>query len=134
MITPQKKEITPVKGIDTREPQPDGAASAIQNMVFNSEIASWSNDVGYERYFPGRTDFLPFANTPVDSLYNFERHNGAQCFLLLEQGGTLSYLQGSNNGSLTTLKTGRTVPGSGEPGSFYNVTVGNVACRPLEAH
>jgi hypothetical protein len=121
MIVPQKKEITPVKGIDTREPQPDGSASAIQNMVFNSEIASWSNDLGYERYFPGRTNFLPFANTPVDSLYNFERHNGAQCFLLLEQGGTLSYLQGSNNGSLTTLKTARTVPGSGEPGSFYNV-------------
>lgn len=123
MITPvkMKQEFTPVKGIDTREPQPEGSASQLINAVYNSEIGSWSSDVGYERFFPGRTNFSPFPSGPVNSLYNFERHNGAQQHLLFESGGSLFFVLGSDNGTLFTLKTGRTVPAPGEPGTFYNV-------------
>jgi len=78
MITPKKQEFTPIKGVDVREPQPEGASSQLINAVYNAEIQSWSNDLGYERYFPNKTVFLPFPTTPVNSLYNFERHNGAQ--------------------------------------------------------
>lgn len=121
MIVPKKQEFTPIKGVDVREPQPEGASSQLINAVYNSEIQSWSNDLGYERYFPNKTVFLPFPTTPVNSLYNFERHNGAQQWLLFESGGTLFFVVGGNGGSLTTLKTGRTVPAPGEPGSWYNV-------------
>ena len=121
MITPKKQEFTPVKGVDVREPQPEGASSQLINASYNSEIQSWSNDLGYERYFPKQTTFSPFASSPVNSVYNFERHNGAQQWLLFEQAGSLKYVIGSNGGSLGTLATGRTVPAPGEPGSFYNV-------------
>lgn len=121
MITPKKQEFTPIKGVDVREPQPEGASSQLINAVYNAEIQSWSNDLGYEKYFPGRTNFQPFPTTPVNSLYNFERHNGAQQWLLFESGGTLYYVRGNDNGGLVTLKTGRTVPAPGEPGSWYNV-------------
>lgn len=123
MITPSKMkpEFTPIKGVDVREPQAEGASSQLINAVYNAEIQSWSNDVGYERYFPNKTTFAPFPNTKVDSVYNFERHNGAQQFLLFESGGTLSYIEGNNGGSLQTLKTGRTVPAPGEPSTWYNV-------------
>jgi len=121
MITPKKQEFTPAKGIDVREPQPEGSASMLVNALYNPEIASWSSDVGYEKYFPGRTNFSPFPTTGIYALYNFEKHNGAQQWLMFESNGTLYYVQGSNNGSLVTLKTGRTVPAPGEPGSFFNV-------------
>lgn len=121
MIVPRKQEITPIKGVEIREPQPRGSSSRLVNAAFNSELQSWSNDLGYEKYFPGRTTFSPFATTPIYALYNFERHNGAQQFLLLESNGILSFVQGNNNGSLVTLKTGRTVPAPGEPGAWFNV-------------
>jgi len=121
VIVPRKQEITPIKGVEIREPQPRGSSSRLVNAAFNSELQSWSNDLGYEKYFPGRTTFSPFATTPIYALYNFERHNGAQQFLLLESNGILSFVQGNNNGSLVTLKTGRTVPAPGEPGAWFNV-------------
>lgn len=121
MITPKKQEFTPIKGVDVREPQSEGASSQLINASYNSEIKSWSNDLGYERYFPGKTTFSPFATTPVNSIYNFERHNGAQQWLLHEQGGTLKYVEGSSGGAVVTLTSGRTVPAPGEPGTFYNV-------------
>ena len=121
MITPKKQEFTPIKGVDVREPQPEGASSQLINAVYNAEIQSWSNDLGYERYFPNRTSFTPFPTGPVNSVYNFERHNGAQQWLLFESGGTLYYVVGNNTGNVVSLKTGRTVPAPGEPGSWFNV-------------
>lgn len=121
MQVQRKQEFTPIKGVDVREPQPNGASSQLINASYNAEIQSWSNDIGYEKYFPGRTDFTPFPTTPVNSLYNFERHNGAQQWLMFESGGTLYHVKGNNNGSLVSMKTGRTVPAPGEPGSWFNV-------------
>jgi len=120
MKTSQHREVTPVKGIDIREPQGAGVASVLSNATFNPETQSWSNDVGYERYFPNQTTFTPFPAGRVDSLYNFEKHNGAQQWLLFETAGTLYYVDGASQ-AVRTLATGRTVPGNGEPGSYYNV-------------
>jgi len=120
----QHREVTPVKGIDIREPQGPGVASMLLNATFNPETNSWSNDVGYERYFPNKTDFTPFPGgvprKTIDSLYNFEKHNGAQQWLLFEADGTLYYVDGASQ-VIEALQTGRTVPGNGEPGSYYNV-------------
>ena len=119
MITSKKTDFTPVKGIDTREPQTGGVASVIVNGAYNSETQTWSSDVGYEKYFTLEPEFLPFAAASVDSVYNFDRHNGAQQWLLFEQDGDLSYVKG-NDQTAVLLKSGRTVPANGEAGSSYN--------------
>ena len=64
--------------------------------------------------------FLPFTTDRVDSLFNVQRHQGAQDSILFEQGGTL-YQLNDFDGTLkkNALSENRTKPRSSEVGTQY---------------
>lgn len=98
-------------GLDEHWLQKPTSASTLQN-VYRDPRGSWESVGGYGKILPNnpQTGADPFVGSSIiHSLHWFSRHNGAQQFLVWEDGANLSYFNGSGTSKWTTLKTDRAV-------------------------
>jgi hypothetical protein len=121
MKTSRRLEVFPQKGIFIGIPSPADSANRLENFKYDAKTKSWHNMIGYERFFSNRNDFFPFSNSAfraIDSVYVFQRHNGAQQWFLFETAGTLNYLNLSSN-LFVELEDNRLVPTPDQPHTSY---------------
>ena len=113
-------KVDKLKGIVENFPQPIDALQELINWQVDQYTGGWTNRIGYEIYKIGSNTFLPFTTDRVDSLFNVQRHQGAQDSILFEQGGTL-YQLNDFDGTLkkNALSENRTKPRSSEVGTQY---------------
>ena len=80
-------------GINQQEPQKPNDLSELINWKTDPLTTGWTNHIGFEKYFSYATNWSPFVSmAKVDSLFYFQRHQGAQDSLLFEAGGILYHL------------------------------------------
>ena len=98
------------KGMDERVPADPESADLIENFTRDSRTNAWDNRIGYEKYLLNQSAFAPWTSlSRIDSLFIWNRHNGAQEILLHESGGTLYFLK-PFQAQLATLESGRDIP------------------------
>lgn len=118
MQTPLRHKVQPIKGMDERRPQDPEAASLIQNWTLDKD-GCWDSRIGYEKFFPGATNYAPFTNDlAVAGLHVWQTHNGARVYRLFQQGTKLSYVVG-NPASVVDLRSNRTAPAVNEMGPDF---------------
>ena len=55
-----KLEVPRLSGVDELLPQADGSATKVQNFTVDPATGGWDNRIGYEKFFPNSTLYLPF--------------------------------------------------------------------------
>jgi len=121
MKTSNRLEVFPQKGIFIGIPAAADSANRLENFKYDAKNKSWHNMLGYEKFFSNRNDFYPFNNAnfrATDSVYVFQRHNGAQQWFLFETNGRLNYLNLSS-GLFVELQDERLVPTPDQPHTSY---------------
>ena len=120
--------INALGGINELQPQMPDHLTELVNWHTDDITGGWSSKLGYEMYFPYRNDWTPFASmAKVDSLFYFNRHQGAQDSIIFEAGGVLYHLFEHGIASKQSLDTDRTIPGTIEPSTQY-LPVGRFVC------
>ena len=113
--------VNELAGINELEPQTPSHLSELVNWKTDDITGGWSSKLGYEMYFTYRNDWVPFQSmAKVDSLFYFNRHQGAQDSILFEAGGVLYHL--FEHGATPTkqaLVSDRTIPGAVEQSTQY---------------
>jgi len=113
--------VNELAGINELEPQTPDNLSELVNWKTDNITGGWSSKLGYEMYFTYRNDWIPFQSmAKVDSLFYFNRHQGAQDSILFEAGGVLYHL--FEHGATPTkqaLVSDRTIPGTTEQSTQY---------------
>ena len=113
-------KVPELKGLWERQPQPTDALSELQNWKVDRATGAWTNKLGFERYNSNGNEWQPFGILPVDSIFYFQRHQGAQDSVLFEQGGTLYHLNDFCGGvRLAELDTQRSIPLTSEMNTQY---------------
>ena len=120
--------INALGGINELQPQMPDHLTELVNWHTDDITGGWSSKLGYEMYFPYRNDWTPFASmAKVDSLFYFNRHQGAQDSIIFEAGGVLYHLFEHGIASKQSLDTDRTIPATVEPSTQY-LPVGRFVC------
>lgn len=116
-------------GLNELQPQNPDHLSELSNWKTDDLTGGWSSKLGYEKFFTYRSDWVPFASMKkVDSLYYFNRHQGAQDSILFEAGGVLYHLfEHGVTPTKQTLVADRTIPRSMEPSTQY-IQAGRFLC------
>jgi hypothetical protein len=116
-------EVPVAGGVETRLPQRPENSSRAENLRHDKKTGGWSTRLGYEKYFPGPTDWSPFDSAmgaaidmgPIYSLHVAQLlGGGARQHTLFEADGNL-YLLFEASGApstLLTLQSGRHIPTS----------------------
>jgi len=114
-VKTDKKIQTPILGGTwLGYPSPDDSCTRLENFKYDDGTKAWHNMFGLEKFF---SNLGPFPSSPtgrVHSLYCYTRHQGAQQYYMFEQGGTISYVNGSVEG-YETLFTGVKPPVLNQP-------------------
>lgn len=126
-------EVPTAGGVETRLPQVPENAGAAENLISDKKTGGWSTRVGYEKYFPNRTDWTPFnsadtVNINMGAVYSLHvaqgLTGGARQHTMFEADGSL-YLLYEASGvptTLLTLQSGRHIPTPTEAASWYTDT------------
>ena len=112
-----------LSGLNELQPQNPDHLTELSNWKTDDMTSGWSSKLGYEKYFSYQSNWQPFESMKkVDSLYYFNRHQGAQTSIIFEAGGVLYHLFEwgvINNSSKKTLNSGRAIPRITEPSTQY---------------
>lgn len=86
--------VSKINGIDTRNPQPQSACTALTNWAWDQRNNGWDNRIGYERYFfQSSSSWAPFTGMGrIDTVHVWNTHSGARNFVFFETGGALYML------------------------------------------
>ena len=115
----QTNAVQVLNGLDERQPAPDNSLSVITNWRADSN-GGWFNNLGYERYFTDQNDWTPFELLKIDSLFYFEKHDGALDSIVYEQGGTLYRLgEATSPPEAREIEANRNSPNPTELGTQY---------------
>jgi len=114
-------------GVDQRYEAPDNSASDIVNMRQDSEGFGFINDRGFEPMIPKNLHSSVLSSTAdYERLFTWERHRGAECYVITKQGGEL-FSEVANNSGLAsiswkphhTVAFGRSSAKSDDPGEQF---------------
>lgn len=120
--------VNELAGINELEPQTPSHLSELVNWKTDDITGGWSSKLGYEMYFPYRNDWVPFQSmSKVNSLFYFNRHQGAQDSIIFEAGGVLYHLFEHGTPTKISLVTDRTIPRNVESSSQY-IPYGQFVC------
>ena len=126
-------EVPTAGGVETRLPQQPENASRAENLRHDKYTGGWSTRIGYEKYYPNRSDWVPFTSamsSPINMGAVYSLHvaqmlgGGARQHTLFEADGNL-YLLYEASGvptTLLTLQSGRHIPTTTEAASWYTDT------------
>lgn len=126
-------EVPVAGGVETRLPQvPENAGIAL-NLISDKKTGGWSTRLGYEKYFPYRSDWVPFTSamsSPINMGAIYSLHvaqglaGGARQHTLFEADGNLYLLYEASGepSTLLTLQSGRHIPTTTEAASWYTDT------------
>ena len=115
-------------GINELQPQLPDHLTELVNWKTDNITGGWSSKLGYEMYFTYRNDWSPFQSMgKVDSLFYFNRHQGAQDSIIFEADGKLYHLFEHGIASKQVLNSDRTIPEAISPSTQY-LTVGKFLC------
>ena len=134
----QQAIVNALAGINELQPQRPDHLSELVNWRSDDMTGGWSNKLGYEKYFTYRSDWIPFQSmSKVDSLFYFNRHQGAQDSIIFEAGGVLYHLFEHGIVTKQILVSDRTIPRSVEPSTQYLpvgrfLTIVNGYDRPIK--
>jgi len=97
------KEI-PAGGVDQRFQAPDNTAGEIVNMRLDSTGFGWINDRGFEPFIDDNTRSTSLA-APSDysDLFVWDRHRGAELYVISKKGTELFYEVANNSGLASSL-------------------------------
>ena len=116
----QQQIVNLLSGLNELQPQNPNHLSELSNWKTDTMTGGWSSKLGYEKFFTYRTDWVPFASgSKVDSLFYFNRHQGAQVSYIYEAGGILFHLFEWDTPSGKSLVSDRTIPKITECSSQY---------------
>ncbi len=126
-------EVPVAGGVETRLPQVPENAGRAENLISDKKTGGWSTRLGYEKYFPNRSDWRPFDSAmsssinmgPVYSLHIAQGlTGGARQHTMFEADGSLYLLYEASGAptTLLTLATGRHIPTPTEAASWYTDT------------
>lgn len=121
MKTQRVAEINPQKGLELGIPAALDSANRLENFCYDAKTKSWSNMLGFEKFFSNQNDLGPFAagsQRKVDSVYCFQQHNGARQTFFYETNGSLYALNLSTEG-IVELKDSRFIKSPGQPHTSY---------------
>ena len=121
MKTNKRLEVFPQQGVFIGIPAPEQSANQMENWRYDAKTKSWNTILGYEKFFTNQSGLYPFSNAnfrAIDSVYCFQRHNGAQQWFLFETNGRLNYLNPANK-TFVELQDNRLVPSPGQPHTSY---------------
>lgn len=112
--------VNELAGINELEPQTPSHLSELVNWKTDDITGGWSSKLGYEMYFTYRNDWVPFQSmAKVDSLFYFNRHQGAQDSILFEAGGVLYHLFEHGTASKQAIVSDRTIARTTEQSTQY---------------
>jgi len=100
------------KGVYIGIPSSDDSANRLENWKYDAKTTSWSNELGFEKFFSNSNNFAPFQGSTqrkVDSVYVWPAHSGARQSFLYETNGQLFELNGSTE-TVTLLLSNRNIP------------------------
>lgn len=103
MKTDRKVQTPILGGTYLGYPSPDDSCTRLENFKYDDQTKAYHNHFGVEKFFSNQEPFPSVPTGRVDSLYSYTRHQGAQQFIIFEQGGTISYVNGSTEGYETLL-------------------------------
>ena len=107
----QNAIVNALGGINEQEPQQASDLSELINWKTDPLTIGWTNHLGFEKYFTYKTNWNPFASMKkVDSLFYFQRHQGAQDSILFEAGGSLYHLFEHGTPGKKELVSDRNIP------------------------
>lgn len=93
----------PALGVDQRWQAPDNTASNIINMRLDDQGFGYVNDRGFEPFIPlntHSTSWLDFGD--YDRTFVWERHRGAEVYVLSKRKDQISYEVANNSGVVST--------------------------------
>ena len=124
-----KQQIVNVlSGINELQPQMPDHLTKLVNWKTDDLTGGWSSKLGYEMFFPYLNNWAPFTSmAKVDSLFYFNRHQGAQDSIIFEAGGVLYHLFEHGTPSKQVLGSDRTIPRTIETSTQY-LSVGRFVC------
>lgn len=98
-------------GIDQTWTAPDNSASDIINMRLDDTGFGWVNDRGFEPFIPKNSHSTQYLNFgPYERTFVWERHRGAELYVLSKRNDKIIYEVANNSGLVsTTWKPGHTI-------------------------
>ena len=127
----QQQIVNLLGGLNELQPQNPDHLSELSNWKTDDLTGGWSSKLGYEKFFTYLSTWAPFASLKkIDSLFYFNRHQGAQTSIIFEAGGVLYHLfeWGTVNAtSKKELVTARSIPKITESSTQY-LQVGRFLC------
>jgi hypothetical protein len=94
MKTDRKVQTPILGGTYLGYPSPDDSCTRLENFKYDDQTKAYHNHFGVEKFFSNQEPFPSVPTGRVDSLYSYTRHQGAQQFIIFEQGGTIRYVNG----------------------------------------
>lgn len=92
-----KVDVPILNGIQERQPQSKDFADEIVNMRVDPQTGGWDSRIGYEKFLVKKDTFVPWvSDNRIESIYYWNRRNGALDILLYQTGTTLKFLQDWN--------------------------------------
>lgn len=105
MKTDKKQQVPFLGGLFLGYPTPDDSCNRLDNWKYDDQTKAWYNHFGIEKYFSNAPVLPTSPLGRVDSLYSYIRHQGAQQYIIIEQGGQMVVVNGSTEGYNTLISS-----------------------------